>query len=586
MATTPMNAILGLSHLVLKTALTPQQRDQIGKIQGSGQHLLGIINDILDFSKIEAGQLTIESTEFELAKVLDTVASLVAARSNAKGLPLMLDLAPELPNQLVGDPLRLGQILINYVNNAIKFTEQGEIRIRMEVREEQDDRLLLYGAVTDTGIGLTDEQIGRLFQSFSQADMSTTRKFGGTGLGLAISRKLAELMDGAVGVSSHYGIGSTFWFTAWLGRSQQHRDELFNWYERRFLTTDDPVQSEAAPPPSAPAPVDWTPIRGARVLLVEDNEINQEIATALLTDVGCVVEWASDGAVAVTKVQQQSYDIVLMDMQMPVMDGLTATRTIRQLPQYARLPIVAMTANAMQVDRERCMAAGMNDHIAKPIDPEELWSKLLHWIGQGSDQELPRQLPGVDLVKGLHRFVGNKTLYRRVLAGFSRDQAHGVATLQYLLAQGDYLSAQRQAHTLKGLAGTIGAAVVEQLARNLEESLSQDNVGLAQVTLEQLDVQLQPLLQELSRWLHAQAGAGVVTAGWSDIIALIDQLEPAVNNRQAKQSRELLQQLEQWVWPDDLSEVSGRLIAHLRRYRFKEAQAVLQEMRQQLYNAR
>jgi PAS domain S-box-containing protein len=353
---TPMNAVIGLSHLVLKTELQPRQRDFIRKIQGAGQHLLGIINDILDFSKIEAGKLTVEQADFELASVLDHVATLVQDKVESKGLGLRVTVAPDVPNWLIGDSLRLGQVLINYANNAVKFTEQGSVALEVSQLDDLGDEVLLRFAVRDTGIGLTPEQIGRLFQSFSQADTSTSRKFGGTGLGLAISKSLAELMGGQVGVESEPGVGSCFWFSARLGRGVERA------------------------PGERSAEADMSLIAGARILLVDDNDLNQEVGSEILKDAGFVVDVAENGQEALDMVQTGRYDIVLMDMQMPVMDGVTATIAIRKLPQFADLPIVAMTANAMDQDRERCAAAGMNDHVAKPIDPDELWAALLKWI--------------------------------------------------------------------------------------------------------------------------------------------------------------------------------------------------------------
>ena len=501
---TPMNAIIGMAHLALKTDMTPRQRDYIKKIQGSGQHLLGIINDILDFSKIEAGKLAVEQVDFELDKLLDNVANLVSEKTTAKGLELVFDIAPDVPRHLVGDSLRMGQVLINYANNAVKFTEQGEVTIILRVQERSEKDLLLYCAVKDTGIGLTAEQQSKLFQSFSQADTSTTRKYGGTGLGLSISKKLADLMGGEVGVDSEHGQGSTFWFTARLGIGTAKARKLIpepDLRGRRVLVVDDnesarlvisdlltamtfqvaeadsgktaidlikqttatpesfeivfldwqmpgmdgieaarqirslgltdephlimvtaygreevlkeasdagiedvlikPVNAsllfdttmrvlgaEVVDPRSAgDAPSllleDMAMLRGARILLVEDNELNQEVASEILRDAGFFVDIAEDGQVAVDKVTRntgEAWDIVLMDMQMPVMDGVTATVEIRQDARFSALPIVAMTANAMQQDKDKCLAAGMVDFLTKPIQPDELWATLGRWI--------------------------------------------------------------------------------------------------------------------------------------------------------------------------------------------------------------
>ena len=368
---TPMNAIIGMSHLALKTDLTPRQRDYIHNVQIAGEHLLGVIDDILDFSKVEAGKLRIEHAEFELDKLIDNVAALIAQKSAAKGLELVFDIAAQVPRLLVGDSLRLGQILINYANNAVKYTNKGEIVIAARVQERGARDVLLHFSVTDTGIGLTQEQQGQLFQSFQQADSSTTRKYGGTGLGLAISRKLAELMGGQAGVQSRFGHGSTFWFTVRLGISQTKPRELelppsADLRHRRALAVDGGDVAATG--------------RVARILLVEDNDINQIVAREILQDAGFVVEVADNGLIGLEMVQRGGWDLVLMDMQMPVMDGIAATLEIRKLAGFAALPIIAMTANAMQRDRDRCREAGMNDYVVKPIDPSQLCSVLHKWI--------------------------------------------------------------------------------------------------------------------------------------------------------------------------------------------------------------
>ena len=365
---TPMNAIIGFSTLALKTGLDKKQQDYIRKIQQSGKHLLGIINDILDYSKVEAGKLTVEHADFKLADVMENVANLVSDKVHTKGLELRFEIGGEVPGYLVGDSLRLGQILVNYANNAVKFTEEGEIVVSAQVKEATDRELLIRFSVRDTGIGLTPEQIGKLFQSFQQADTSTSRKYGGTGLGLAISKKLANLMGGNVGVESDYGKGSTFWFTARLGKGTAKEGAE--------------GQQEASMLENISA------LNGSVILLVEDNEFNQLLATEILTDAGFVVDVAADGEKSLVMIEKRPYDVILMDMQMPVMDGVTATVEIRKKDPFRDLPIIAMTANVMAADIERCMKAGMNDHIGKPIDPEELFGKLRKWIR-------PRTAPAV-----------------------------------------------------------------------------------------------------------------------------------------------------------------------------------------------
>lgn len=631
---TPMNAIIGMSHLALKTDLTPRQRDYMEKIQQSSQHLLGIINDILDFSKIESGKLQVERTEFELERVLDNVASLLGEKAAAKGLELLFDVAPDVPPFLVGDPLRLGQILLNYGSNAVKFTDRGEIGVVVRVRHVDENGILLSFAVKDTGIGLTEEQKGRLFQSFSQADTSTTRKYGGTGLGLAISKSLAELMGGEVGVDSVPGEGSTFWFTAALGHSKQKRRELIPQPDlrgRRVLVVDDSENSRAvltdmltsmtfvtreadsgahaievlrrasaegnpfevvyldwhmpgldgfetakgirslglSPPPhvimvtaygreeffryAAAARIDdvlvkpvnssvlfdttlralgavvdgdqtyrmapsedealLATLRGARILLVEDNELNQEVGRELLKDAGFVVEVADNGRIAVDRVRDDdTFDLVLMDMQMPEMDGLDATRAIRQLPGRDHLPIVAMTANAMQADRELCLQAGMNDHLGKPIEPSELWAALLRWIPprKVSDRaplpvealepltepwELPDQIPGLDVEAGLRRVLNKRPLYVGMLRKFVAGQAEFVTRFQAAWDSRDPKTAEREAHTLKGLAGNVGAPDLQGRAARLELAVKQgQGADAVAIALEELRGPLSDLL--------------------------------------------------------------------------------------------
>jgi PAS domain S-box-containing protein len=347
---TPMNAIIGMSHLILKTELTPRQRDYIDRLRASAGHLLGIIDDILDISKVEAGKMEIEHAPFEFAAVLDNVTQLIAQKCQTKGLQLGLDVAPDVPRRMVGDPLRIGQILVNYANNAVKYTDSGHIAIEVRMQSRSADSAHLMFRVSDTGIGLTQEQMAGLFQSFHQADASTTRKYGGTGLGLAISKQLATLMGGDTGVESRIGEGSTFWFTARVGLD---------------AALPMPAQEELQSP--------------ARVLLVEDNDINQIVAREILQDAGFTVDVADNGQIGLGMVQQADYALVLMDMQMPVMDGLTATREIRKLAGRAGLPIIAMTANAMQRDRDRCMEAGMNDFLGKPVDPDALCATARRW---------------------------------------------------------------------------------------------------------------------------------------------------------------------------------------------------------------
>jgi two-component system sensor histidine kinase/response regulator len=643
---TPMNVIIGMSHLMRTTDLTRRQQDFMEKIQLSGEHLLGIINDVLDFSKIEAGKLAVEHIEFELDKVLDKAVTLVHERASAKGLELLLDIDPNAPDFLIGDPVRLGQILINYANNAVKFTEHGEVVLQMRVRETSDSEVELYFAVRDTGIGLAPERREAVFESFQQADTSTTRKHGGTGLGLAISKSLAGIMGGEVGVESELGAGSTFWFTVRLGRSPRRKRELVprpDLRGRRVLVVDDnasartvlsaqlgrmsftttevasghaaitevsraaaagvpyeivfldgqmpdlggvetarllrsasggtslriimvtafdrenllrqladvgiedalvkPVSAstlfdtairvlggEREPVHEAPSVAGlerFSALRGRSVLLVEDNDLNREVATELLTAVGLEVDQAKDGSVALQRVASRVYDAVLMDMQMPVMDGLTAAREIRRDPRNATLPILAMTANAMQGDREQCLAAGMNDHIPKPIDPADLWSKLCNAIAPsartGSQPTAPRRssapvppelgplggsVDGLEIEQGLRRVGGSTAVYLSVLRKFVAGHRGAAAQIAEALANGDLESAERLAHSLKGVAATLGADALKVDAAVIEGALRDGAQGAdVDPDLTRLASTLGSLVSQLERRLPAESGA-------------------------------------------------------------------------------
>ncbi|NET28553.1 response regulator [Okeania sp. SIO1I7] len=620
---TPMNAILGLSHLALQTDLNSQQIDYMQKIQSSGKSLLRLINDILDFSKIEAGKLALEKIDFELDAVLQNVSNLVSLRAEQKGLEFLIGIDPEIPNSLRGDPLRLEQLLLNLISNAVKFTEIGQVIVRLVLREYRDDGVKVEFSVRDTGIGLTQDQCKGLFRRFSQADDSTTRKYGGTGLGLAICKRLVNLMDGDIWVESQVGKGSNFKFWAMfetasttlvnftppaglkgikaliVDDSPAARNilkELLQSFSLQVDTvasgkealealqvTDNPYQLvvtdwqmsdgidgieliqriRLAPLFHQPrillitghgqmdikqraeqvgaedclskpinrsalydtlvktfcsdvvaksgnnivgdcsVAVDCDSLSGYKILLVEDNEINQQIARELLIGAGASIDTANNGLEALAAVQHNHYDAVLMDIQMPDMDGLEATRRIRALGQldcpesqrFADLTVIAMTAHAMIGDRDLSLQAGMNDHITKPIDPNHVFQTLNRWLKPPNEEidgnttaqltvpdaisssplalaaEESLVLAGVDVEAGVHRIGGNINAYRHILWQFREQNQNTLANIQATITATDYTTARNQVHTIKGTAGNIGAKDLFVAASALEKSL-------------------------------------------------------------------------------------------------------------------
>ena len=662
---TPMNAVIGMAHLALQTELTAKQRDYVQKIHGAGASLLNIINDILDFSKIEAGKLDMERINFRFDDVLNNVATLVSQKAYDKGLELLFHEPSNLPQHLVGDPLRLGQILVNLINNAIKFTEQGQIIVDVQERERANDQVKLQFAVCDTGIGMTEEQRGRMFQAFIQADGSTTRKYGGTGLGLTISKRLVELMNGVIWVKSTLGVGSTFYFTVWLGvsdapcvwrpvlpailkglralvvddnaaaaeiltevlaslalrvdavasgpeaiariqaadRIDPYRIVFIDWKmpdmdgietSRRIkqddtLTTPPRIvmvtafgreevraHAEAVgvedflikpisysllldtlmnlfPPANGEARAHYharqgepqTRLDGVRLLLAEDNELNQQIAVELLEVAGARVVIANNGQEAVARLEAslegEPFHGVLMDLQMPEMDGFEATRRIRADARFAELPIIAMTAHALVEERQRCLEAGMNDHIAKPIEPEAMFHTLQHWFpsktgtparrrrvtaGRSSEAlELP-VLPDLDTATGLRRVGGNRSLYRNLLGKFAISQTEVVTQIRAALADADRETAERLAHTLKGVAGNIGATSLQMRATDLEKALREHADSTA---LEPLLIQTGQLLEALTKGLRTVLAMPPSAAPASSIVGR-DQLGPVLSH--------------------------------------------------------
>ena len=494
---TPMNAVIGLTHLALKTTLTPKQQDYLRKIQSSGQALLGLINDSLDLSKIEADRLDLEQVPFSLEATLDKIATIVTQKAVEKGLNLFFHMDPATPRSLLGDPLRLGQILLNLVNNAVKFTEQGKVGVSVTLVARSGDRVRLRFAVSDTGIGLQPAQQARLFEAFSQADGSISRRYGGTGLGLAISRKLAALMGGDIIVESSPGIGSTFTVTL------------------PFIVDTITVEEEDINPSfTVPGVVAELPptLSGARVLLVEDNDINQQVAQEILEGFGLAVEIAGDGCTAVEllRADPTRYALVLMDLQMPVMDGIAATRNIRETLGITAVPIIAMTARALEDERRHCLACGMNDHVAKPIDPPILLAVLSRWLEQrvqevippndiASAPTLPSDLSGIDLTVSLARLAGNRELLLKLLRDFRKEWSGAPETLRIAVATGDYQQARLAVHTLRGVAGNLSMGTVATAAAALEQALKREDRESITSCLKKLDTALTPVLAGLER---------------------------------------------------------------------------------------
>ena len=631
---TPMNAVIGMTHLALQTELSPKQEDYLIKIRRSAHALLGIINDILDFSKIEAGKLQMESVDFSLEEVLDNVTTVVGVKAQDKKLEFLMDTAPEVPMALVGDPLRLGQVLINLCNNAVKFTEKGEIVVATKVVEKDDAWIKLQFSVRDTGVGMTEEQKAKLFQAFSQADTSTTRKYGGTGLGLTISKRLVNMMKGEIWVESAPGKGSEFIFTAKLDLAskapRKQLEPLPDLRGMRVLVVDDNASSreilqsmlesmsfevsvtasaeegiaelekEAQGRPYALMVMDWkmpgmdgikaserikthpglstkpkiilvtaygreelmlksekvgldgflikpvsqsvlfdaimeafgkvlrkqedvakqkgpddkalSRIRGARLLLAEDNEINQQVAKEILEQAGFVVSIANNGKEAVRMVKEEVYDAVLMDIQMPEMSGFEATQEIRKQQGVKELPIIAMTAHAMAGDREKSLEAGMSDHVAKPIDPEELFSTLVRWIKPGrreaqrgvapeglrkerEAEPFPRELPGITLEDGLARVGGNKPLYVKLLRKFRESQSGAVEGIESALQSGDAETATRLAHTVKGVSGNLGAEGLYRASADLEKAIKEGKTKSLEDKIAEFDSRLRVVME-------------------------------------------------------------------------------------------
>ncbi|KAF0128441.1 MAG: multi-sensor hybrid histidine kinase [Bacteroidetes bacterium] len=712
---TPMNAIIGMTHLVQKTKLDDKQLDYVSKISRSANALLGIINDILDFSKIEAGKLKIENIDFELQEVLDGVTDLVLQKAHQKNLEFLIRIDPAVPSFLVGDPLRLGQVITNLCSNAVKFTEEGEIVVDVSVDNKTDKAINLKVEVKDSGIGLTAEQQQKLFQAFSQADTSTTRKYGGTGLGLTISQNLVKLMNGTIGVESEPGKGSNFHFTIACGISkkenhntfkapldvrgmkvmvcddnetareilaealriftfevtltssareaitmlQQPSDKAFelllldykmpeiNGLEALSLISNDPLIIHKPKVIIVSAygkevlegkndypliegfidkPLNYSTLfnsimnvfgqhsqrlpklvesndeliqklkerSGNIILLVEDNEINQQVAKEILEETGLIVEIAGNGKIAVEMVSQSGipskYKLVLMDLQMPVMDGITATQEIRKMHDYITLPILAMTADAMAGVKEKVLEAGMMDMLTKPIDPNDVYKKILKWMVRAGGIKLQNsvamkqdieqndliipEIPGLETEVALQRLNGNKKLYLSILEKYYQNNLNFIQEISVLITTSDSESLKRQFHTLKGLSGSVGATEIQQLAQELEQLVESAQLDNLQSLLPSLDEKLKVLFDEIHSKLivKKQSDDKVESA---PLEPLINELEELIKKK-SPQAKKLLPELEQAGLNDPAFQ---KLKRALTTFNFKEAGIQLVEIK-------
>ena len=719
---TPMNAIVGLSHLALKTGLTPKQCDYLHKIQSSAHSLLGILNDILDSSKIEAGKIEIENVDFHLEQVLTGVSNVVSLKAEDKGLEFHFRIAPDVPLALVGDPLRLGQVLINLASNAVKFTETGEITASVELVSREADRVRLRFSVRDTGIGMSPEQQAKLFRPFTQADGSMTRRFGGTGLGLSISKRFVELMGGEIGVESAPGAGSTFMFSLDLGLQREEGsgrhavpvdlrgmrvlvaddnrtareilkamleemgfdaslvasgqavlDELeqlehvydlvlLDWrmpgmdgietarriknhphlpqVPKVFLITahsNEALMREARnlglegflvkpinysmmfdavmeafgrqrrysiepalrPKEGADAAAS---LKGVRVLLVEDNEINRQVAREILEGAGMIVETAEHGirAVEMLTVEAARFDVVLMDLQMPEMDGYEAVRVIRKELHRRDLPIIAMTAHALKTEKQKCLDAGMNDYVPKPIDPDYLFATIARWIGKRPDRtfaapaapevdapvctDFPETLPGVDVAGVLKRLMGNRKLFADLLAEFASKYAGVAEQIRQALARGDSNLALLTAHTVKGVAGNLSALAVVAAARDVEDAVRRggpsasaclDELDRAMHTVVEAAQCLSTSVQGTERNVPERAIAAEGHAGPPDDIASVLLDLSVLLRRKSLHARKEFLLLREQLGIGEFRPLLDRMESALRRLDFSEAREQL-----------
>ncbi len=574
---TPLNAIIGFSALTLKTSLPPRQKDYIGNVHSAGELLLNIINDILDFSKIEAGQLKMEQIPFRLDIMIANAYSMVQEKALEKGLNLLVKTTPEAAVCLIGDPHRLAQIIVNLLNNAVKFTEHGEVSLETSLFAEKNNRVQLQFSIRDTGIGISAEQINKLFQPFTQADGSTTRKFGGTGLGLSISKQLTELMGGEIWCESTPGVGSSFSFTAWFGIGQ----------------ASDIDQYAAVDAMNRRQKEQYFDFSGSHVLLVEDNEMNQKLAIELLKATGAVVTLAINGEEAVTMITGggTEYDLVLMDIQMPIMDGYEATRRIKSDSRFTHLPIIAMTSYAMEEERQKIIEAGIDAHISKPFDVRTMLQVMKSFLREqessvhsnerleydGEEIAIP-DIAGLDSAAALDRLDGDRKLYLWVLRTFVENDSHAPSKIEEALRVEDTDLAIRLAHTIKGAAGAVGAVELEVLGRSLENAIikGDSSVGVMGI-LECFAAEMNRLTADLANHLPASPqNDGDTLPGTLDMAAvspILSRLLVYIKGNNGRAELYLDDYQKELAWLPD-SEVK-QLKTHLKNFNFDAAHDAL-----------
>lgn len=573
---TPINAIVGFTYMLQQDETDPQRRERLAKITTASQYLVELISGVLDLAKIEEDKLILEHTDVHLDTLLRRVVALVGDRAQTKSLNLSVEIDHALmtaQRPLRGDSTRLAQVLLNLLSNAIKFTERGGVRLAARLAEDGPEQQLLRFEITDSGIGIEADQLSRLFESFEQADSSTTRRYGGTGLGLAIARRLARLMGGEVGADSEPGVGSRFWFTARLAKSAAEPTDSAE------LGFQDPNTADTLA----------ERLRGARVLLAEDDPANQEVARGLLEKRGLTVRIAQNGAEAVAYLRQESFDLVLMDVQMPEMDGIDATRAIRALPEYQHLPIIAMTANIFSEDRGRCLAAGMNDFIAKPVDPLTFYRVLCRHLTP--DQPGPEEgairvdpipvtytdsaLPSLDLKHAAALFKDAR-VHQRLLQRFCETYADSGARVAGLLQQGRWQDGAALAHKLKGAAGTLSLQRVAQAASSVEQGLRQRTAG-ADAAIERLQTALDDARQAIADYLAAAPGIAVERGDHGDIAPLkllLRRLLKALDGDNPDLAEPMLRELDQILPP----EVVARLREQVDGFAFRAAEAAVRAL--------